>query len=106
MDAKRQEKLQQHTIKQYAEKARSAFYQQEGDRRAMLTFEVFAMIARQYSRSAKIWLNQLAKLSLQEVSDLLQQIPDSRISPIALEFGYRMLEINRSRLLRLQKDLT
>jgi hypothetical protein len=106
LDAKRQEKLQQQTVKQYAERSRSAFYQQESDRRAMLTFDVFAAIARQYSQSAKIWLNQLAKISLQEVKDLLQQIPNSRISLVALEFGYQMLEINRSRLLRLQEDLT
>ncbi|MBD2465506.1 HipA-like protein [Oscillatoria sp. FACHB-1407] len=106
LDAKRQEKLQQQTVKQYTEKSRSAFYQQQGDRRPMLTFDVFVAIARQYPRSAKIWLNQLAKISLQEVKDLLQQVPGSRISPVALEFGYQMLEINRSRLLRLQKDLT
>ncbi len=106
LDTKRQERIEGQTVKQYAEKSRSAFYQHESERRSMLTFDVFTAIAHNYRWSAKIWLNQLAQISLQEVETLFNRIPTSRISPTALEFGYQMLEINRSRLLRLREDLT
>ncbi len=106
LDAKRQERLQNQTVQQYAEKSRSAFYQQESDKRSILTFDVFTTITHTYPQSAVIWLNQLAQIPLEEVKALLNRIPTSRISPSALEFGYQMLEINRSRLLRLREDLT
>lgn len=106
LDTKRQQRIQSGAVRQYAEKSRSAFYQQESDRQTLLTFDVFAAIAYDYPRSAAIWLDQLAQIPLQEVKALLTRIPNSRISPIALEFGYQMLEINRSRLMRLREDLT
>ena len=105
LDATRQKRIQSRTIQQYVQKSRSAFYQQESDKQPMLTFDVFAEIAHNYPRSAAIWLDQLAQVPLQEVKALFERIPASRISPLALEFGHRMLEINRSRLLNLRKDL-
>ena len=106
LDAGRNKWLQRQTVKQYAEKSKSAFYQQESHNQPMLTFDVFAQIACQYSLSAAIWLDQLAQIPLQEVKVLLDRIPSSQISPLALEFGYQMLEINRSRLLCLREKLT
>ncbi len=105
LDAKRQARIQSQTIQQYADKSRSAFYRQDSDRRPLLTFEVFAAIAHDYPKSATIWLEQLAKVSLAEVRALLHRIPTSRISPFALEFSYQMLAINRNRLLLLREDL-
>ncbi len=105
LDSKRQEKLRNQTIQQYAEKSRSAFFKLQGDKHAMLTFDVFAEVARDYSKSAEIWLEKLAKVSLQEVQDQIRKIPPSRISTPAAEFSYKMLEINRNRLLRLRESL-
>jgi len=67
---------------------------------------VFAAVARDYSRSATLWLEQLAQIAPEQFSALLSQIPPHRISPVALEFAYQMLEFNRSRLLALREDLT
>jgi hypothetical protein len=106
LDVKRQHRLQNRTVQQYAEKSRSAFYYREGDKHPMLTFDMFAMAARLYPKSAAIWLNQLAQVPPQMVESLFGQIPTNRISPSAIEFGYQMLEINKSRLLQLQEDLT
>jgi hypothetical protein len=75
------------------------------DTNPILTLDLFAAVAHDYSRSAAIWLDQLGNISLQEVKELFSQIPPSRISPTALEFGYKLLEINRSRLLHLRGDL-
>lgn len=72
----------------------------------MLTFDVFAAVARDYSRSATLWLEQLASIPPEQFRALLNQIPPHRISPMALEFAYQTLEFNRSRLLALKKNLT
>jgi hypothetical protein len=72
----------------------------------MLTFDVFAVVARDYSSSAALWLNQLAQTSPTQVRAIFNRIPPERISPTALEFAYQMLDINRNRLLRLREELT
>lgn len=106
LDTKRQQRLAQNTVQAYAEKSRSAFFHQEGDRKPMLTFDVFSAVARDYARSAALWLDQLANIPPEQTKILLHRIPPSRISPVALEFAHQMLEINRSRLLRLREELT
>ena len=106
LDSKRLQRLTHHTVQTYAERSRSAFYRQEGDSKPLLTFDVFAIVARDYSRSAALWLEQLAMISPAQVQALLNRIPANRISPNALEFAQQMLDINRSRLLRLREDLT
>ena len=105
LDAKRIERLQNQTVEKYAERSRSAFYRQESDKRPMSTLEVFRAIAQQYPKSANLWLEKLAQLSSQDLTSLWERIPSHRISQPALEFGYRMLEINRRRLLNPQEDL-
>lgn len=105
LDAKRQERIQQQTIQRYTQKSQSAFYRQESDRRPMLTFDVFAAVARDYPRSAALWLDQLAQISCQEANICFERIPPNRISPTAVEFGCQMLEINRSKLLHLREDM-
>ncbi len=105
-DQKRQQYLDQNTVQSYAAKSRSAFYQQESDRKPMLTFDVFQAVACEYKRSATLWLDQLAQISPPEIQDLLNRIPSARISQSALEFAYKMIDFNRDRLLRLREDLT
>ena len=106
LDTRRQQRLAQNTVQAYAEKSRSAFFRQEGDSKPMLTFDVFAAVTRDYARSAALWLDQLAKISSEQTKTLLYRIPQSRISPIALEFAHQMLDINRDRLLCLREELT
>ena len=60
---------------------------------------LFQAIAKKYSRSAKIWLDQLAKIPMQDVESIFRQIPEHRISSVAVNFSLQMLEINKNRLL-------
>ncbi len=99
LDVKRQNYLQNQTVKSYVEKSRSAMYRDPSDRKPMLTFDLFQAIAKQYSISAKIWLDQLAKVPMQDVESIFRQIPEHRISPVAVDFSLKMLEINKNRLL-------
>lgn len=105
-DPKRQQHLQQKTVQAYAAKSRSAFYRQAGDPKPMLTFDVFAIVARDYAQSASLWLDQLAQITPTAIAALLHRIPSERISPDALEFARQMLDLNKGRLLSLHKDPT
>jgi hypothetical protein len=105
LDSKRLHHIQAKTVHQYAAKARSALYQQEGDRKAMLGFDIFEYITRWYGKSAAVWLDQLAQLSLQDVRALIESIPEERMSTVAVEFSVQMLESNRNRLMRLRETL-
>lgn len=106
LDAKRQQHLRHKTVQAYASKSRSAFYRQAGDPKPMLTFDVFATIARNYGQSARLWLDQLAKIAPTDIAALLHRLPSERISSDALEFAHQMLDSNRSRLLHLREELT
>lgn len=105
-DAKRAVRIQQKTIEQYAEKSRSAFYSQQSDRKAILTFDAFARVARKYPESALIWLGQLESVSSEDIGHILSRVPSERLSSDAAEFSNKMLAINRLRLLRLCQELT
>lgn len=99
-DKNRCKRLQSQTVKSYVEKSRSAIYKDSSDRHAMLTFDLFKAIAHTYPVSAKIWLEQLAKVTIQDVESIFGQIPPHRISSVAVEFGLKILEINQIRLLK------
>jgi hypothetical protein len=99
LDTARDGRLRNKTVGNYATKARSAFYEQAGDRKAVLTFDLFCKVAQRYGQSAQLWLAQLAKISETEIRMLMEGVPSSRITPVAAEFAYEMLEFNRVRLL-------
>lgn len=80
-DSKRQRHLDQHTVATYAAKSRSALYRQEGDRKPMLTFDVFASVAHSYGQSSLAWLSQLASITVSQITELLLRVPKHRISP-------------------------
>ena len=104
-DSKREARLNQKTIAQYASKSRSAFYQQESDRKAILTFDAFVIAARRNPLAALSWLNRLENISLSAIEDILKRLPKERLSTAAYDFAVQMLEINQARLLSLRKDL-
>ena len=105
LNTKRQERLKRQTVQQYAKKSRSAFYQKQGDKKPMLTFDVFIAIAQRYPKSATLWLQQLGQIPLQKVKRLLERLPSKRISPDTIEFSNQMLCFNRRRLLSLRENL-
>ncbi|MEO0377172.1 MAG: HipA-like protein, partial [Cyanobacteria bacterium P01_A01_bin.17] len=100
-DTKRQSRLQNQTVENYAQKSRSAFYENVTDKRTITTFDTFTKLAKQYPKSAEVWLNHLAQISDTEISTLLSRIPNHRISSVAREFAAKMLSFNRTRLLNL-----
>lgn len=109
-DEERQHRLvtkdQGYRMQAYIEKARSAFYASEGDKRPLTTFDAFARIARRDPTCANAWLERLGDVSHSVVRDVFDRIPDDRISSIAIEFALKILELNKDRMLKLRKEFT
>ena len=94
-------KDQGRSIERYVERARSALYGRAGGR-PLTTLEAFVEAARlQEVREAKgYWLSRLAAIRIADFRQILDNIPLTEISVPAKDFAFRMLEINRERLLR------
>lgn len=93
------------TVEAYVEKARSAIYAKEGDKRPLTTFAAFAEAANWDRMAACVWLDRLAGIEQGAMLSVFERIPKERISPVAIEFALKMLEINRKRLLELRQKL-
>jgi HipA-like C-terminal domain len=105
LDEKRRERIDNDSVTTYINRARSAFYAQSGDKKALPTLDVFFQAAQRDPNAAMIWLNQLENISSTDLRELLTRIPSERISTVALEFAHQILNINRSRLLRFREEL-
>lgn len=104
-DNKRQEKLNNKTVKNYAAKSRSGIYAKVGDRKAMFTLDTFGEAAQRYPQAALIWLQRLTNISEEDIWSLFARIPEDFISEISLEFARQILTINRNRLLQVGEKL-
>ena len=49
--------------------------------------------------AARAWLGRLQEVSLRDTRALFDKIPSDRISPVAIDFAQKMLELNHERLL-------
>ncbi len=104
-DNKRREKLKNKTVNNYAAKSRSGIYAKVGERKAMLTLDVFEEAAERYPQAALIWIQLLANISEEDILSLFSRIPEEFISKISIEFARQMLTINRNRLLKIGEKL-
>jgi hypothetical protein len=92
-----------YTVNRYVTRARSAFFASLSQQQPLSTIEAFARAGKRYPAAAKAWLTCLAGVSLQAVRELFARIPRDRISPVAIEFAVKMLELNQQRLLALKE---
>jgi hypothetical protein len=108
-DEKRAERLRTrdkgYSVGAYADKCHSSFYDKIGKSKPIKTFESFAEAAKLYPKAACVWLNILETLSQDDTLQLLQRIPENRVSVIAIEFAQNILNYNRDKLLKLREQL-
>lgn len=105
LDYKKQEKTNNKTVKNYIAKSRSATYDKVGDRKPMLTLDLFEQAAQKYPKAAMIWLQNLAHISAEDTLSLFNCIPKNYISEISIEFAQTILTINQNRLLQIRENL-
>lgn len=89
-------------VEMYATKGRSAIFGNENDKKPLPLIEAFQAASQHNPDASKIWLEKLENVTIEEVREIFDRVPDERISDIAKEFALRLLEINRRRLLELK----
>jgi hypothetical protein len=108
-DEKRAERLKTrdkgYSVRAYADKCHSSFYINIIKLKPIKTFEAFSQAAKLYPEAAKIWLGILDTISQDDTLQLLQRIPENRISAIAIEFAQNILSHNRDKLLKIREQL-
>jgi hypothetical protein len=103
-DEQRQERLEtkdrNFSIQQFTQRARSAFYKNKNDSKTIGTFDAFEEFAGHAPKAAQIWLERLATIKGDDIEEIINKVPDTRMSGIAKRFTLELLVVNRDRLLR------
>ena len=87
------------SMEHYVGRAKSAFFASPSGKKPLLTLEAFQAAARSRPSAATAWLLRLEQVSLRKTRSLLEAVPPDRITPVAIDFAQKMLELNRKRLL-------
>ncbi len=102
-DTERKERLaskdKNRQVSKFAAKARSAFYDQVSDTRALGTHEAFWQFAKKSPGAAQGWLKQLELIETGSIQAILDKVPEQRMSKTAKEFTLQLLLVNQQRLL-------
>ena len=102
-DKKRQARLTTKdagfSVQAYVAKCKSCLYAEVSDRTRLKTLDAFLEAEKFSSEAARIWLERLAMVSATNTIELFNRLPAERISPLAIEFAQKILEINQQRLL-------
>jgi hypothetical protein len=92
------------SIERYVERARSALYPSRGAP-PLLTLDAFIEAGRARPSAAKGWLGRLRDITLGQTRTIFGNIPPQLITPPAVAFAVKMLELNQARLLEAGKTL-
>jgi hypothetical protein len=99
------DKRSRQSIEKYASKSRSAIYASASDAKPLLNLELFQRMAQLRPQAAAVWLQALAQVRADEIMEILAQVPQARLSPIAETFAHQLLLHNQQRLLAIQNKL-
>jgi hypothetical protein len=108
-DRERQNRLETkdngYSVQAYVEKGTSCLYSEARDTKPLKIYDAFCHAARLCPNAAKVWVDRLYTISTDKTLALFQRIPGERMSPIAIEFAQKILEINKVRLLAFKSSL-
>jgi len=86
-------------ISAYVEKARSAIYESETDKKPLPTLTLFQKAAAKSPKAARVWLDRLRQIPENIYQDLFDQLPPDETTPLAKKFALALLALNKKRLL-------
>lgn len=88
-----------YSVEAFATKARSAFFADPSQKKAMLTVDAWCAFAQLAPDAARIWQESLRQVTPEAVDGLIEQVPPKRMSPACREFTRRLLAANQGRIL-------
>ncbi len=94
---------ERQSVSAYAAKARSALYLRKDDSKPMTAIDVVRECQRDFHDSVSVWIEKIAGIDDEEVMGIMCRVPESRMSSIAKKFAYKLLQVNRERLVSMQR---
>ena len=91
--------LREKTIERYIRKGRGGIFENTQSKHGMSPMELARMAAQRYPDFFKPWQTRIADLSDAAFEDLLQRVPDARISVAGREFALSLLATSRKMIL-------
>jgi hypothetical protein len=108
-DQERQGRLKtkdnRYSVQAYVERGKSCLYSEARDAKPLKIYNAFCHAAKLCPNAANVWVNKLSTISADKTLALFQRIPGERMSPMAIEFAQKILEINQNRLLESKSQL-
>jgi hypothetical protein len=109
LDSERQERLttkdKNRAMPAFVRKGRSAFYRSSEEKRPLelkAAWQAFAIHAR---NAADAWIDRLEAIMPDQVEQIINQVPTSRMSSISKRFTMELLQANQQRLLEWNEAL-
>lgn len=103
-DRERKERLDtadsRRSVKHFVTRARSAFYASPENTRPMTTLDAFNEFANYASKAACAWKEQLESVTMNDMREVLNNVPIERMSKTARDFTLELLAENRRRILQ------
>ena len=90
-----------YSVEAYTGRGRSAIFENETDKKTLLLIDAFRIASSLNPDASKLWLQKLENVTILEVIEIFERVPNERISDEAKQFAVKLLEINRERLLNL-----
>lgn len=95
-----------YTVEAFAEKARSAIYENQHDRKPLSTSAAFFSAASKLPRKCgEYWIRTLAAIHVDEIDKIFLRIPEEFMSIPCRDFAKRILHHNRGRLVKEWEEL-
>ena len=103
MDAERSERLTSRDgnrqVAAFARRARSAFYADALQTKAMTTVDAWQAFSQKSPAAARIWIERLRSVDTSMVQKIIDNVPLQRMSQISRDFTLALLIENQNRLL-------
>ena len=87
------------TVEAYASRAKSPFFGDSGQQMSPLA--VFTRAARHHPHAARVWTNQLRRVTDSAIAEIVGRVPPLLITPAMRTFVERFLRFNRQQLFQL-----
>jgi hypothetical protein len=102
-DVKRRRRLdaidRTRQIEAFAKRAKSGFYGSTDDSRTLRSHDCFAKWREIDKAAADYWIERLGRLEVEQFSDLIDRVPEARMTSSAKEFTLELLQTNQQLLL-------
>lgn len=88
-----------YAVSAYVLKARSALYRSEADKKPLSPLDTFRAAAGWCPDAARYWLGRLTRIGDEQLTDIVNRVPDVMMTGTARRFASAVLSCNRTNLL-------